>query len=199
SPLQRGFTRVFSPIITLLNSSANALLRRLGVEPKEELSGARSAPELASLVRHSAAVGTLDPATATLLTRSLGLGELSAVDVMTDGMRMNTLRRDASAEELISLARASGHSRFPVIEENPDEIAGLVHLRRAIAVPYERRAEVPVAALMDPAPNVPETMPLAQLLLDLRAQGMQMAVVVDEYGGTSGVVTLEDVVEEIVG
>ncbi len=199
SPLQRGFTRVFSPIITLLNSSANALLRRLGVEPKEELSGARSAPELASLVRHSAAVGTLDPATATLLTRSIGLGELSAVDVMTDRMRMNTLRRDASAEELISLARASGHSRFPVIEENPDEIAGLVHLRRAIAVPYERRAEVPVAALMDPAPNVPETMPLAQLLLDLRAQGMQMAVVVDEYGGTSGVVTLEDVVEEIVG
>ncbi|MPV48899.1 DUF21 domain-containing protein [Pseudactinotalea sp. HY160] len=199
SPLQRGFTRVFAPIITVLNSSANVLLRRFGVEPKEELSGARSAPELASLVRHSAAAGTLDAGTASLLTRSIALGDLSAVDVMTDRMRMISLRRDESAQGLIGLARSSGHSRFPVIGENPDEIVGLVHLRRAIAVPYDRRTEVPVAALMDPAPSVPETMPIGHLLLELRAQGMQMAVVVDEYGGTSGVVTLEDVVEEIVG
>ena len=74
-----------------------------------------------------------------------------------------------------------------------------MHLRRAIAVPYERRAEVPAAALMVDAPRVPETVHLGPLLVELREQGLQMAVVVDEYGGTSGVVTLEDVVEELVG
>jgi CBS domain containing-hemolysin-like protein len=86
-----------------------------------------------------------------------------------------------------------------VIGASSDEIDGLVHLRQAVAVPYERRGDVPAAALMVEAPRVPETVHLGPLLVELRAQGLQMAVVVDEYGGTSGVVTLEDVVEELVG
>src|SRR5674476_1073668 len=94
---------------------------------------------------------------------------------------------------------ATGLSRFPVSGDSHDDVLGLVHLRRAISVPYERRAEVPAPALMDPAPRVPETVTLGPLLVELREHGLQMAVVVDEYGGTSGVVTLEDVVEELVG
>ena len=173
----------------------------MGIEPAEELSGTRSAGELASLVRHSAEEGTLDASTATLLTRSIGLGALTAVDVMTDRGRLHTLEADDSAEDVVHLARATGHSRFPVIGRDIDDVMGIVHLRRAIGVPYERRADVPVAStsLMTPAPRVPETMPLANLLVELRAQGSQMAVVVDEYGGTAGVVTLEDAVEEVVG
>src|SRR5690606_1446516 len=89
--------------------------------------------------------------------------------------------------------------RFPVIGEDRDDVVGLVHLRRAVAVPYDRRDEVPAAALMVDAPRVPETVRLGPLLVELRGLGLQMAVVVDEYGGTSGVVTLEDVVEELVG
>ncbi len=199
APLQRGFTSALRPLIALFNGSANALLRTVGVEPREELSGGRSPQELAALVRRSAEVGTLDESTATLLTNSIEFTELTAVDVMTDRLRLVVVRRDESAAGVIDLARRTGHSRFPVIGDSSDDIIGLVHLRRAITVPYERRAEVPAAALMVEAPRVPETVHLGPLLVELREQGLQMSVVVDEYGGTSGVVTLEDVVEELVG
>jgi CBS domain containing-hemolysin-like protein len=199
APLQRGFTRALRPVIAFFNGSANALLRRVGVEPREELSGARSAQELASLVRRSAEVGTLDEGTAALLTNTIQLDELTAVDVMTDRMRMVVVQREDTAADVVETARRTGHSRFPVIDDSRDDIVGLVNLRRAVAVPYERRAEVPAAALMVEAPRVPETVRLGPLLVELRELGLQMAVVVDEYGGTSGVVTFEDVVEEIVG
>jgi CBS domain containing-hemolysin-like protein len=199
APLQRGFTTALRPLIRVLNGSANVLVRRLGVEPREELSGGRSATELVALVRRSAEVGTLDAGTATLLANSIELDTLTAVDVMTDRTRMAVVRREDSAADVVARARATGHSRFPVIGDSHDDVLGLVHLRRAIAVPYDRRADVPAPALMDPAPRVPETVTLGPLLVELRGHGMQMAVVVDEYGGTSGVVTLEDVVEELVG
>ncbi|MBD8059942.1 HlyC/CorC family transporter [Cellulomonas sp. JH27-2] len=198
-PFQSAFTTALHPVIAFFNGSANALLRRVGIEPREELSGGRSPQELAALVRRSAEVGTLDESTATLLTNSIDFFELTAVDVMTDRQRLVVVRRDDSAADVTSLARATGHSRFPVIGDDNDDIVGLVHVRRAVAVPYERRAEVPAAALMVDAPQVPETVHLGPLLVELREQGLQMAVVVDEYGGTSGVVTLEDVVEELVG
>lgn len=198
-PVQRAFTAALRPVIEVLNGSANALLRRLGVEPREELSGARSAPELAALVRRSAQIGTLDRGTARLLTNSIDLEELTAVDVMTDRMRLAVVARDDAAADVVALARRTGHSRFPVIGESRDDIVGLVHVRRAVTVPRERRAEVPAGVLMDPAPTVPETVRLGPLLVTLRELGMQMAVVLDEYGGTSGAVTLEDVVEELVG
>ena len=199
APLQRGFTTALRPLISLFNNTANAVLRRFGVEPREGLSGGRSPQELASLVRRSAAIGTLDEATAMRLTNTISLDELTAVDVMTDRMRLAVVRRDDSAADVVALARETGHSRFPVIDRSPDEIVGLVHLRRAIAVPYERRGDVPAAALMVDAPRVPETVGVGPLLVELRAFGMQMAVVVDEYGGTAGIVTFEDVVEELVG
>jgi CBS domain containing-hemolysin-like protein len=198
-PVQRVFTLLFRPLITVLNGSANALLRRVGVEPREELSGARSASELASLVRRSAEEGTLEQSVATLLANSLELDELAARDVMTDRLRMAVVERDATAADVMALARRTGHSRFPVIGDDRDDVIGLVHLRRAVGVPHDRRHEVPAAALMVDAPRVPETVRLGPLLVELRGLGLQMAVVVDEYGGTSGIVTLEDVVEELVG
>ena len=199
APLQRGFTTALGPLIAFFNGSANVLLRRVGVEPREELSGGRSAQELASLVRRSAEVGTLDEGTAALLTNTIQLDELTAVDVMTDRLRMVVVGREDTAADVVDRARQTGHSRFPVIDSSRDDIVGLVNLRRAVAVPYERRSEVPAAALMVEAPRVPETVRLGPLLVELRELGLQMAVVVDEYGGTSGVVTFEDVVEEIVG
>ncbi|NNU27839.1 CNNM domain-containing protein [Isoptericola sediminis] len=198
-PLQRAFTIAAGPLIRVLNGSANAILRRMGVEPREELSGARSATELVSLVRRSAQEGTLEKGTATLLANLLELDELVARDVMTDRTRMVVVNRDTSATEVVSLAHRTGHSRFPVIGDDRDDVVGLVHLRRAVSVPFERRDEVPAGALMVEAPRVPETVSLGPLLVELRGLGLQMAVVVDEYGGTSGVVTLEDVVEELVG
>ncbi len=207
TPFITGFTWLFRPLVDLLNGMANALLSRFGIEAAEEASGARSASELTALLRRSAEEGTLEVSTARLLTRSLGVDELSAVDVMTDRGRIHWLEESATAADLVALASQTGHSRFPVFGDSPDDVLGLVNLRRAIAVPYERRAQVPVtsSSIMTPAPRVPETMPLASLLVELRGYGeqesfgLQMAIVVDEYGGTAGVVTLEDAVEEIVG
>lgn len=201
TPMQTIFTSVFGPLIRMLNGTANGILRKLGIEPMEELSSARSASELAALVRHSAEEGTLDTSTATLLTKSISMTELLAIDVMTDRGRMHYLRESQSAADVVEMARTTGHSRFPIVGDDSDDIVGFVSLRRAIAVPYERRREVPVmsASLISPAPKVPETLALAPLLVELRQEGLQIAVVVDEYGGTSGIVTLEDVVEEIIG
>lgn len=207
TPFITGFTWLFRPLVNLLNGMANAILKRFGIEAAEEASGARSASELTALLRRSAEEGTLEVSTARLLTRSLGVDELSAVDVMTDRGRIHWLEESSTAADLVALASQTGHSRFPVFGDSPDDVLGLVNLRRAIAVPYERRAQVPVtsSSIMTPAPRVPETMPLASLLVELRGYGeqesfgLQMAIVVDEYGGTAGVVTLEDAVEEIVG
>ncbi|GAA2159231.1 hemolysin family protein [Pedococcus bigeumensis] len=195
----RGFALVARPLIFVLNGSANLFLRALGITPREELSGARTPQELASLVRRSAEAGTLDEGTARLVTKSLGFGEQTAADVMSPRARASSIERTATAEDVVRLARRTGHSRFPVTGEDWDDIDGVVHVKRAIAVPHERREDVPVSALMVPPLLVPETIRLDPLLLMLREHGLQLAIVVDEYGGTAGIVTLEDVVEEIVG
>ncbi len=198
-PFQWLFTTVFRPAILFLNGSANAILRAMGVEPKEELSGARTAEELASLVRRSASQGSLDHDTATLLSRTLAFSQHTAQDVMTPRPRVAAVERGDSAQAVIDLARTTGHSRFPVIDDSIDDIVGIVHVKQAVAVPRDRRADVPASALQTEPLRVPETMKLDTLLGELRGRGYQMAIVVDEYGGTAGVTTLEDLVEELVG
>jgi CBS domain containing-hemolysin-like protein len=198
-PFQVGFTTVFRPFVALLNNTANVVLRAFGIEPKEELSSARTAEELRSLVRRSASEGSLDRDTATLLARTLVFSEHVASDVMTPRPRVTSVERTQSAQTVIDLAKQTGFSRFPVVDDGIDDIVGLVHIKQAVAVPREKRADVPVSALQSDALRVPETMKLDLLLGELRGRGYQMAVVVDEYGGTAGVTTLEDLVEELVG
>ena len=198
-PFQVAFTFVFKPAVLLLNNTANAILRSFGIEPKEELSSARTAEELRSLVRRSARAGSLDLDTATLLSRTLVFSRHTADDVMTPRLRVASVDRTEPAQAVIDLARQTGFSRFPVTDDSIDDVVGLVHVKQAIAVPREKRADVPVSALQSDALRVPETMKLDVLLGELRGRGYQMAVVVDEYGGTAGVATLEDLVEELVG
>ncbi|MGW9627032.1 hemolysin family protein [Microbacterium sp. NPDC055521] len=198
-PFQTGFTAVFKPAIVLLNGSANAVLRSMGIEPKEELSGSRSAEELSSLVRRSASQGVLEKDTATLLDRSLNFARLTADDIMTPRPSMHAISVGDSADDVIQLARRTGHSRFPVYDDDLDDITGVVHVKAAVSVPREKRADVPVGALSTEPLRVPETVHLDVLVAELRTKGYQMAVVVDEYGGTAGIVTLEDLIEEIVG
>ncbi|MGP6171459.1 hemolysin family protein [Microbacterium sp. A196] len=198
-PFQVAFTTVFKPAILLLNGSANGIIRSFGIEPKEELSGARTAEELSSLVRRSASAGVLEADTASLLDRTLTFSRLSADDVMTPRPSMHAIAAGDTAEDVIQLARRTGHSRFPVYDDDLDDITGVVHLKAAVSVPRDRRSEVPVGALSTEPLRVPETQHLDVLISELRAKGYQLAVVVDEYGGTAGIVTLEDLVEEIVG
>ena len=196
---QLGFTWVFSLLVRIMNDNGNWLVRRLGIEPREELSSARTADELVSMVRRSATLGSLEQDTAKLLEKTLAMSDLLASDIMTPRPKMYSLEREASARDLIDLASTTGHSRFPVTGEDADDIVGVVHLKRGIGVPVERRDQVPVSALMVEPVRVPETMALDRLILQLRGRGLQFGSVIDEYGGTAGIVTLEDAVEELVG
>ncbi len=170
-PFQTLFTTVFKPAVLLLNNSANGILRLVGIEPKEELSGARSAEELSSLVRRSALAGLLEDDTAMLLSRTLRFADLTASDVMTPRLRVKSVERTDSAQTVIELAMTTGYSRFPVTDDGVDDVIGLVHVKQAVAVPREKRALVPVTALQSEAIRVPETMKLDDLLGELRAAG----------------------------
>jgi len=196
---QLAFTWIFSWMIFILNAAGNGIVRSLGIEPKEELSSARTAEELSSLVRRSASLGALDAQTATLLTKTLALSQLVAADVMTPRTRMASLHFEDSVSAVIDLSIKTGHSRFPIIEDSSDDVVGVAHVKRAAAIPREKRDEVKVTAIMVEALRVPETMRLETLMVELRAKGLQLAIVVDEYGGVAGLTTLEDLVEELVG
>ncbi|HVE96520.1 MAG TPA: hemolysin family protein [Pseudonocardiaceae bacterium] len=197
--LLNAFSTAFRWLISGLNGAANWIVRRLGIEPAEDLRSARSPQELGSLVRSSAQQGTLDQGTATLLDRSLRFGERTAEELMTPRMRVQALRADATALALVDAARRTGFSRFPVYGSDLDDVRGVVHVKQAFAVPADQRAATQAGTLATPVPTVPNSLDGDALLDRLRGQGLQVAIVVDEYGGTAGIVTLEDLVEEIVG
>ena len=194
----RLFTAVMRPPIRLLNGSANALVRRLGIEPQEELRSARSSTELASLIARSADEGTLDADTAELMERSVEFGTRTAGEIMTPRVRTLSLEETDRASAVIELARQTGHSRFPVLDAE-DAVVGTVHVKNAVALPVHERATTRVRHLMAKPIVVPDSLRLDPLLALLRQDGFQMAIVLDEYGGHAGIVTLEDVIEEIVG
>ncbi|MYT69275.1 MULTISPECIES: hemolysin family protein [unclassified Streptomyces] len=195
---QSVFARLFRPVIALLNTVANRLVRALGVEPADELASARTPGELVSLARHSAQAGALEQDTADLFVRTLSLAELTAQHVMTPRVKVSALQASATAADVVNLTRATGLSRFPVYRERIDEVIGVVHLKDALAVPAHERLRTPVSRIAQAPLLIPETLPVQPLLAQLRSE-QPMAVVVDEYGGTAGVVTLEDIVEELVG
>ncbi|MGI5199586.1 hemolysin family protein [Streptomyces sp. CA-288835] len=192
------FSRLFRPVIAGLNAVANRLVRVFGVEPTAELASARTPGELVSLARHSARAGALEQDTADLFVRTISLADLTAQHVMTPRVKVSALQSSATAEDVVNLTRATGLSRFPVYRERIDEIVGMVHLKDALAVPTHERLRTPVARIAQAPLLVPETLPVKPLLERLRSE-QPIAVVVDEYGGTAGVVTLEDIVEELVG
>lgn len=196
---QWWFSHVLRWFIRGLNGAANWMVRRLGVEPADELSSARNPAELGSVVRSSAAQGTLDQSTATLLDRSLRFGDRTAEELMTPRMRVESLRADATVEDLLEAARRTGFSRFPVHDGDLDDATGAVHVKQAFSVPAAQRAHTPMSALVRPVPRVPSSLEGDSLSDRLRDSGLQLALVVDEWGGTAGIVTLEDLVEEIVG
>jgi CBS domain containing-hemolysin-like protein len=193
------FTQITRPLVALLNGTANRLLRLVGVQPVEELRSARTPDELASVVRRAGDQGALGQETAALLERSLSFGDKTASDVMTPRTRMRTLRESEPVVAVIEATRATGHSRFPVIGDGFDDVRGLVHVKKAVAVPESERNSTRVRDVMSRPVVVTRFMRLDPLLDLLQQRGLQLAVVVDEYGGTAGIVTFEDLVEELVG
>jgi len=197
-PLQM-FSKAFSPIITLANGTANWVLRRLGVEPQEELASVRSLEELELVFRSSGAEGELAEGSITLLTRSIRFGEKTAADALVPRLAIVALTEADTVADLVARAVATGHSRFPVQGADLDDIRGVVHVKDVYRLPFAARATTPISEIMTEAFAVPESRDLESLLSELREVGTHMAVIVDEYGGTAGIVTVEDLLEEIVG
>ncbi|MFJ2828844.1 hemolysin family protein [Streptomyces sp. NPDC087263] len=195
---QRGFTAAFGPFIHHLNNTANRFVRRIGLEPAEELATARGPEELVALAQHSAAEGALEADSAELFVRTLHLSELNAENVMTPRVDVRALEARATAADAANLTHATGLSRFPVYADSLDEVVGTVHIRDVLALEPAERAVTPVTALATAALLVPDSLPADRLLERLR-ESRTMAVVIDEYGGTAGVATVEDIVEEVVG
>jgi CBS domain containing-hemolysin-like protein len=197
--VQLLFSLLFTPAIRLTNGAANWIVRELGIEPAEELRSARSAQELASLVRNSARSGTMDAATAALVRRSLQFGELTAEELMTPRSKIVALETDETVADLVSAAAESGFSRFPIVDGDLDETVGIVHVKQVFAIPAAERANTLLTTLAQHVPVVPSTLDGDAVMAEIRANSLQTAMVVDEYGGTAGMVTVEDLIEEIVG
>jgi magnesium and cobalt exporter, CNNM family len=188
-----------SPITRFLNAAANRTVRLLGIEPIEELLGVRSLEEIELIIRSSSEGGELDAGELMLLTRTIAFTENYSADIMIPRVQVVGLPGHSTVSDLMAAASASGHSRFPVFGEDLDEILGVAHVKDVFRVPHANRRTELISDHMRPALVVPETQPLDALLVDLRTKGSGLAVVTDEYGGTAGIVTMEDLLEEILG
>jgi CBS domain containing-hemolysin-like protein len=193
------FSMLFTPVINLTNGSANWILRRLGIEPAEELRSARSPQELGSLVRNSARRGALDPITAALVDRSLQFGSRTAEELMTPRSKIEALQADQNVADLVEMAMETGYSRFPIVRGDLDETVGLVHVKQIFEIPPDERRRTTLAGLASAVPAVPSTLDGDDVMAQVRASALQTVLVADEYGGTAGMVTMEDLIEEIVG
>jgi CBS domain containing-hemolysin-like protein len=193
------FSMFFTPVIKLTNGAANWILRRLGIEPAEELRSARSPQELGSLVRNSARRGAIDPVTAALVDRSLQFGSRTAEELMTPRSKIEVLQADQNVADLVVMAMETGYSRFPIVEGDLDETIGLVHVKQVFEVAPDDRPRTGLAGLATAVPVVPSTLDGDDVMAQVRASGLQTVLVADEYGGTAGMVTMEDLIEEIVG
>ena len=190
---------ILGPIIRFFNAAANWTVRLTGIEPREELAGLRSLQELELIVRASSAEGELDDQEEALLTRAIGFIERNATDAMVARVDVIGVASDATLEEVRALAVETGHSRFPVYEGTLDTVVGIAYVKDTLAIPRREHGTIRVGSLATSAEVVPESIPLDTLLLQLQRLGRTMAVVVDEYGGTAGIVSIEDIVEEILG
>lgn len=191
--------RAIRPLILFLNNSANWTVRRLGIEPREELSGVRSVEELELMIRSSGEEGQLDDEELELLTRAITFTEKVAAEAMVPRVNMFAINRHQPISELRQMSRETGHSRFPVYGLDLDEIVGIAHVKDTIGIPESRRALMPVEEIAQPGLQVPASSRLEYLLGELQSKGRGMAVVIDEYGGTAGIITIEDLLEEIFG
>lgn len=191
--------RLLRPVIDFFNSAANWTVRRLGIEPRDELIGLRSMQELEMIVRASSAEGELEPHETSLLTRAIAFVEKDAADAMVPRVSVIGVSRDTTVEGLRRLSGETGHSRFPVYDGDLDNVTGVVHVKDTFGIAVEERSSIAVDAISTPSEEVPESMRLDSLLIELQNAGRSMAIVVDEYGGTAGIVTVEDIVEEILG
>jgi CBS domain containing-hemolysin-like protein len=195
-----GFCRrAFAPFIVVLSAASDSILRMLGTDPDAEPEGG-TPEEVKRMIAEAHTGGHLDANEAEMLTGVFHLHEQEARQVMTPIPAVVTVDVSASVEAALNLCTSTGHSRLVVIEDdNQDLVRGIVHVNQLVKLMMSRGGEVTFEALVRQAPIVPETKPLDDLLADLQRERTELALVIDEYGRTAGIVTIEDIIEEVVG
>jgi CBS domain containing-hemolysin-like protein len=200
TPFSRGFGVVLGPAIRIFDRSAQLITEKVfRVDVAAELEGGHSLDELARIINASGHEGSLSEEQTDLLRRAVGLGDRRVGEVMIPRPDVVFLPADGTLADLREAARTTGHSRFPIQDGSEDDVLGSVHVKDLLGVPFDRHGSLPLTSISVPMLAVPESELLRRLLTDLRREHRTSALVVDEYGGTAGVVTLEDVLEELVG
>lgn len=199
APAARVIHTILSPFIITFNGAANWSVRRLGIEPKEELSAVRSLEEIEYLIRSSGETGTIAPDAVDLLTRSLRFNDKDVADALTPRVHVTGVPIGSTVGDLVELTRASGHSRYPVYGDDLDDVLGVVDIASVFSLPGAGRESVPVRQIMREPTVVPETRDLNDILDDFNRVDTDLLIVLDEHGGMAGVLTLEDVLEELAG
>lgn len=195
----RAYVWLFRPLIVFLNGTANVLIRAVGVEPVDEHNLVHTPQELVLAVRESQREGTVADQDATVMSAALRLGDIDAESAMTPRVDLDTVAADDPVERVLDLSAQTGHTRFPVHHRDPDDVIGLVHVKDVLILDPDERANLVVGDVLRPIAAVPESRGLYDLLADMRSDRSHAVLVVDEYGAASGLVTLEDVLEELVG
>ncbi|MBU7597708.1 hemolysin family protein [Streptomyces sp. P38-E01] len=199
APSTLAYLKVAGPLIRIFDNSANRILRRVGIEPVEELHHGATLEELGHLVDTSHEHGHLPQHTAELIDHVLEFGERTVGETMVPRVDVAYLAAAAPAADAVELIARYGHSTYPVHGERPDDIVGLIGVRELMRVDADRIAEVTAGELARPALLLPETLPLPDAVRQLEEQGDEFAVVLDEHGGLAGIITFEDIAEELVG
>jgi CBS domain containing-hemolysin-like protein len=194
------FAKLFRPFIAALNSTSNGILRLLGIRTAGPFDEGESPEELKLLIEQAMVGGRLDPGEAGMLSGVFHLHEQEARQVMTPAPAVVTVDLSENVETALRRCVSSGHTRLVVTEdENHDRVKGIVHANRLAQLLMAEGSEASIEGLVREAPIVPETKPLDDLLADLQRNRSSLAIVIDEYGRTAGIVTVEDIVEEVVG
>ena len=197
APSTLVYLAVAAPVIRLFDASADRLLRAVGIEPVEELHHGATLEELGHIIGESGE--KLPKGHADLLERALAFPERTAEEVMVPRVDVVTVPAAAPASELTDVITAHGHTRYPVVGQGVDDLVGLVGLEELVRLGPGEAARTRVGEICRPAPLLPATLPLPEVVARLRGEEVATACVVDEYGGFAGLVTWEDLAEELVG
>jgi len=198
APLIIIFHKIMYPFIWVLNGSANALVRVFGMKPASEHEEAHSEEEIRIILSESYESGKINNTEYGYVNRIFQFDEMMAKEIMVPRTDMVCLYEDMTLEELISVVRKEQYTRFPVARENKDHIVGFINTKR-LFLKYDNDPEFDFRKHIHPVMTVPEAIPVKSLLLRMQEEQVHLAILLDEYGGTSGLVTIEDILEEIVG
>ena len=195
----KGFYSVFYPLIGMLNNLANLVLRIWGIQPANEADLAHSEEELRMLVDASQKHGYLDKMEGKLLDNVFEFSDRIASEVMIPRQDMVCIFIQDSFDDILDIVKKHGHTRYLLCDDDKDHVLGLVHMRDIFRLQEQQSDTKDITQIKREILVVPEGMPISHLVQNLRSQRTQMAIVVDEFGGSAGLVTIEDMLEELVG